>query len=328
MSNSLQVPTSATSAYRGIFWDVATGKLVHATTGALLTDNSDANRALASITPAGGVFGIPTGAANGLYVARGFPSNPVLLTSEPDAAWGIDVPLTWDETDLYTVPPTSLAPGMTAAQILIECANDDEQKYRIRRKIDLYMLRNDTGAWEAYSSGNAALYWFAMTDAGGGHWAGITLAAHGVSVPCWAEFYDDATGVIKGGRQSCDPIPSGTGIRLTAEQAAELEDSGLLIAAPINPAQITGYTVTRDGHGAPMGLIALTFMFLKGPGTGAAAFEGDQFTAISNETGLLTVDLLRKSTYCMRRGSGRWIEFQTDDGPTMALPEMVWLDEG
>jgi hypothetical protein len=94
------------------------------------------------------------------------------------------------------------------------------------------------------------------------------------------------------------------------------------ITPPVDAAQTTAYCTTRDGKGAAVGGISLSFRLVDPTGS-VDAWDRSTFTATSDGSGLLQVALVKSSSYEGRRGTGPWVPFTTGSASTYQLPEIL-----
>jgi hypothetical protein len=97
------------------------------------------------------------------------------------------------------------------------------------------------------------------------------------------------------------------------------------IVPAASPDQTVGYLTTYDSQGNVDGGVTITFKMIQGPGDDAQAFDGDEFTEVSDAvTGLLQVDMVKGATYQGRRDDGAWVDIHAStEDDTFELPEIL-----
>lgn len=94
------------------------------------------------------------------------------------------------------------------------------------------------------------------------------------------------------------------------------------IPTPPAPGLATGYGTTFDGHGAAKANVTVTFQ-LTNPNDISNVYQEDEFTAVSDGAGLLTVTLLKGAEYLVRTANGTDIDFTVGEDDTYALPNVL-----
>jgi len=93
-----------------------------------------------------------------------------------------------------------------------------------------------------------------------------------------------------------------------------------------DPLTTNAILYTYDRTGAREGNVDITFKLIAGPGEAGQSHYSRQFIKSSNSTGLLSVNLLRSSTYMAWRGDDEdavRVTFTTDDTGSYLLPEIL-----
>lgn len=191
---------------RVIIFVFATGQLVDED-GSLLADGT-LNRQDAALTPEGnpGEVEFPEGAPVGTYVAKAYQCVDGLATTndQPFFGWGLIVPLAWDGTNLTIVPPTQVAPGQVADDLLIYTRSDEEPVAIVLRRSDLW-VRNSEGGYEAWDDAHLADYKIAAQPKGGRRWSFGTCGELGINEPVRVEFWRMSDDEFMG-KEDYDPI--------------------------------------------------------------------------------------------------------------------------
>jgi hypothetical protein len=110
-----------------------------------------------------------------------------------------------------------------------------------------------------------------------------------------------------------------TGSRLEWD-GSDLEET-IVMTSPAT--QAAGYMTAYDGQGEVAEGITFTFEMVRGPGGEAQSFDGAEFSADSDSSGLVQVAFARGATYQGRREDGRYAEFLVPDDAMFALPEIL-----
>lgn len=133
---------------------------------------------------------------------------------------------------------------------------------------------------------------------------------------------DDATYTVSVTKQGY--TYSGTTLVVNGTEAATYSMAQVSITPPSDPALTAAYLTTYDAQGAIAGSTVITFKLEDGAGTTGYSYSTAPFEATSNaSTGLLTVNLIKSTSYSARRGGGEWVDFTTGSGSTYALPEIL-----
>ena len=114
---------------------------------------------------------------------------------------------------------------------------------------------------------------------------------------------------------------SSTTLVVTASAEVELELTPLSIVDPsTDPVFLTAYGYTRDVQGAIEPNVDVEFQLVTP--TVSGIYKRNTVTATSSNVGLLTITLMRNTTYRMRRPTGKniWKSFTTSDEATYLLP--------
>lgn len=119
---------------------------------------------------------------------------------------------------------------------------------------------------------------------------------------------------------------AGTSLVVNGAEAETYSMTAVTITPASDPAQTTAYLTTRNGQGTAKGNVAVKFRLMSGPGDAGSSYDGAEFTAQSNTSGLLEVTLLREAIYVGTRGDGAEVQFTTPDASTYQLPEWLGVD--
>ena len=113
-----------------------------------------------------------------------------------------------------------------------------------------------------------------------------------------------------------------TNITVSAPATFSIQGTAVVISAPTAPNTTMGYLTTRDGQGNAVPSKTIVFELIN-PGTGVDSWDQNPFTATSNTSGLLEVQLVQNSQYQGQTPNGDWIPFTTGTGATYELPEIL-----
>jgi hypothetical protein len=190
---------------------------------------------------------------------------------------------------------------------------------------------NNTGqttpypATTAFTGGNSVTLVF--HDAAGHAVSGVVFTVHGVG-SATADSSGSRTVSLPAGTFVISALPMAgvfwpdTSITVTATATFTLVGTAIAIPAPASPSQTTAFLTTRDGQGAPLSGVTLTFQLVDPQGV-TDSFNQTIFTATSDSTGLLQIPLLKSTKYQARVGGGNWVAFTTGYDAAYALPEIL-----
>jgi hypothetical protein len=105
--------------------------------------------------------------------------------------------------------------------------------------------------------------------------------------------------------------------------------TAVVVPAPDDASQATGYINTYDEAGAIASGVVLSFQMVAGPGDGAESFRNSIFAVTSADgtgdipKGQVQQSFRRLATYRGRRGGSAWIQFVVPDSGTFPLPEIL-----
>lgn len=117
---------------------------------------------------------------------------------------------------------------------------------------------------------------------------------------------------------------SGTTLAVNATTSHTYSMTAISITPPSDPALTAAYLTTYDAQGGIAGSTVISFKLEDGAGTTGYSYSTTTFTGTSNaSTGLLTINLVKSTSYSARRGNGEWVDFTTGSGSTYALPEVL-----
>lgn len=117
---------------------------------------------------------------------------------------------------------------------------------------------------------------------------------------------------------------SGTTLAVSGTTTQTYSMSAITITPPADPALTAAYLTTYDAQGGIAGSTVISFKLEDGSGTTGYSYSTTTFTGTSNaSTGLLTINLIKSTSYSARRGTGEWVDFTTGTGSTYALPEIL-----
>jgi len=117
-----------------------------------------------------------------------------------------------------------------------------------------------------------------------------------------------------------------TSVIMDADRLMEVQLQQLVIPSSGDPEQTSAWLYTYDGGGNVAEGAVITFVLAAPPDGTGSSYATDEFTATSDENGLLTVNLRCGATYIAKRGNGRWVSFTTGTDPTFALPQVLGRD--